>query len=77
MFSSCHIQGLHHQPSALVVFNVGSNFTSDIGVAKAVDEVVLNLKVFAHLQQNGLGLIVQGVVLEASLEEEEEEEVRR
>ena len=46
---------LHDQPSTFVILNVGTNFSNGVWIAKAIQIIILNLKVFAHGATNALG----------------------
>jgi hypothetical protein len=42
------LQSLVHQPTALVVLDIGTDFAEGLGVGKVVEVVVLDLEVFTH-----------------------------
>lgn len=60
-------EGLVDQPGALVVLDVGADLANDFGQAVAVQVVVLDLEVLAQGQQDLLGLLEGGLVLDAGL----------
>mmetsp|Transcript_1759 Transcript_1759/g.5097 ORF Transcript_1759/g.5097 Transcript_1759/m.5097 type:complete len:245 (+) Transcript_1759:393-1127(+) len=49
------IQGLDHQPAALVVFDVGARLANHHWVPETIQVVVLNLKVLAHAHADVFG----------------------
>lgn len=60
-------EGLVDEPRALVVLNVGADLADHLGQTEAVQVVVLDLEVLAQGQENLLGLLEGGLILDASL----------
>ena len=46
------LQGLHHQPAALVVLDVRADLADDLRVAEGVQIVVLNLRAYTLIRIN-------------------------
>lgn len=54
------LEGLVHQPRALVVLNVCANLAEGLGVGEVVQIVVLDLEVLAHGDEDVFGLLEVG-----------------
>ena len=61
------VEGLVYQPRALVVLDVGADLANDLGEAEAVQVVVLDLEVLAQGQEDLLGLLEGGLILDTGL----------
>eukprot|EP00128_Syssomonas_multiformis_P007536 Colp12_sorted_trinity150504_noHs@13455 len=59
------VQGLHHQPGALVVLDVRADLADHLGGAEVVQVVVLDLEVLAHDHEDLSGGVVQRDVRDA------------
>ena len=63
----CPLHGHDDQPGTLAVLDIGAMFASDLGIAKAIQIVILNLEKATHFQHDGLGLTEQYFVSYTSL----------
>lgn len=61
------VKSLVDQPGALVVLNIGTDLADDLGLAVAVEVVILDLEVLAEGQENILSLLEGSLILDASL----------
>lgn len=61
------VKGLVDQPGALVVLDIGTDLADDLGLAVAVEVVILDLEVLAEGQENILSLLEGSLILDASL----------
>lgn len=61
------VKGLVDQPGALVVLDIGTDLTDNLGLAVAVEVIILDLEVLAEGQENILSLLEGSLILDASL----------